>query len=80
MRGVSRNYFLLMVTVAWRRAVYGGRWWVWPTSVGVTPRRGEVIRDFMRAYVTRRERRAFEAEAGLQSRLLAAASRNPDSA
>jgi hypothetical protein len=40
----------------------------------------QVIRDFMRAYVTRRERGAFEAEAGRQSRLLAAASRNPDSA
>ncbi len=40
----------------------------------------QVIRDFMRAYVKRRERRAFEAEARRQSRLLAAAARDPNSA
>jgi hypothetical protein len=37
----------------------------------------QVIRDFMRAYVERRERRAFETEARRQSRLLAAAARDP---
>ena len=40
----------------------------------------QVIRDFMRAYVKRRERRAFEAEAHRQSRLLAASARDPSSA
>lgn len=40
----------------------------------------QVIRDFMRAYVKRRERRAFEAEARQQSRLLAAAARDANSA
>lgn len=40
----------------------------------------QVIRDFMRAYVKRRERRALEAEARQQSRLLAAAARDPNSA
>ena len=39
-----------------------------------------VIRDFMRAYVKRRERRAFEAEVRQQSRLLAAAARDANSA
>lgn len=40
----------------------------------------QVIRDFMRAYVKRRERRALEAEARQQSRLLAAAARDANSA
>lgn len=40
----------------------------------------QVIRDFMRAYVKRREWRALEAEARQQSRLLAAAARDANSA
>jgi hypothetical protein len=40
----------------------------------------QVIRDFMRAYVKRRDRRLFEAEARRQSGLLAAAARDPNSA
>jgi hypothetical protein len=39
----------------------------------------QVLRDFMRAYVKRRERRAFEAEARRQSRQLAAEARDPTS-
>jgi hypothetical protein len=39
----------------------------------------QVIRDFMRAYVKRREHRAFEAEARRQSRLLASAACDPGS-
>ncbi len=39
----------------------------------------QVIRDFMRAYVKRRERCVFEAEPRRQSRLLAAAARDPSS-
>lgn len=40
----------------------------------------QVVRDFMRAYVKQRERRAFEAEARRQSQRLAEAARDPDSA
>ena len=40
----------------------------------------QVVRDFMRAYVKQRERRAFEVEARRQSKLLAEAARNPTSA
>ena len=39
----------------------------------------QVIRDFMRAYVKRRELHTFGAEARRQSRLLAEAARDPDS-
>lgn len=39
----------------------------------------QVIRDFMRAYVERRTRRAFEAEARRQSKRLAAAADEPGS-
>lgn len=37
----------------------------------------QVVRDFMRAYVKQRERRAFETEARRQSLLIAAAARDP---
>jgi hypothetical protein len=40
----------------------------------------QVPRDFMRAYVRQRERRALEAEARRQSRLLTQAARDPNSA
>ena len=40
---------------------------------------GQVLRDFMRAYVRRKEQQAFEAEAGRQSRLVAAAALDPNS-
>ena len=39
----------------------------------------QVVRDFMRAYVKQRERRAFEAEARRQSLLIAEAARDPNS-
>ena len=39
----------------------------------------QVLRDFMRAYVRQRERRAFEAEARRQSHLVAEAARDPNS-
>ncbi|HXT07957.1 MAG TPA: hypothetical protein VN715_13585 [Roseiarcus sp.] len=39
----------------------------------------QVVRDFMRAYVKQRQRRAFEAEAERQSRLIAKAARDPNS-
>ena len=39
----------------------------------------QVVRDFMRAYVKQRERRAFEAEARRQSLLVAQAARNSTS-
>ncbi len=39
----------------------------------------QVVRDFMRAYVKQRERRAFESEARRQSLLLAEAARDPNS-
>ena len=39
----------------------------------------QVLRDFMRAYVKRRERRIFEAEAQQQSLLIAEAARDPNS-
>ena len=39
----------------------------------------QVVRDFMRAYVKQRERRAFEAEARRQSQLLAEEARDPTS-
>lgn len=39
----------------------------------------QVLRDFMRAYVERRNRRAFEAEARRQSREAAARARDPQS-
>ncbi|WP_226019365.1 antitoxin MazE-like protein [Novosphingobium sp. FKTRR1] len=39
----------------------------------------QVVRDFMRAYVKQRERRAFEAEARRQSLILAEAARDPNS-
>jgi len=39
----------------------------------------QVVRDFMRAYVKQRERRAFEAEAKRQSLLIAQAARDPES-
>jgi predicted transcriptional regulator len=39
----------------------------------------QVIRDFMRAYIKRRERLAFETEARRQSKPLAAAGRDPSS-
>jgi hypothetical protein len=39
----------------------------------------QVVRDFMRAYVKHRERRAFEAEARRQSLLVAAAASDPAS-
>ncbi len=39
----------------------------------------QVVRDFMRAYVRQRERRAFEAEARRQSLLIAGAARDPNS-
>jgi hypothetical protein len=39
----------------------------------------QVVRDFMRAYVRQRERRAFEAEARRQSRAAAAHARDPKS-
>jgi len=38
-----------------------------------------VLRDFMRAYVARRSRRAFAAEAQRQSRAIAARARDPES-
>jgi len=38
-----------------------------------------VLRDFMRAYVARRERSAFAAEARRQSRAVAARARDPES-
>ncbi len=40
----------------------------------------QVIRDFMRAYVARRERRLFELEARRQSLAVAARARDPKSA
>lgn len=39
----------------------------------------QVLRDFMRAYVERRNRKAFEAEARRQSREAAARARDPQS-
>jgi len=39
----------------------------------------QVLRDFMRAYVERRERRAFEAEARRQSEAIAGRARDPGS-
>ena len=39
----------------------------------------QVVREFMRAYVQQRERRAFEAEARRQSLLLAELARDPNS-
>ena len=39
----------------------------------------QVLRDFMRAYVERRSRKAFEAEARRQSMAAAARARDPDS-
>ncbi|HET8997237.1 MAG TPA: hypothetical protein VFN42_11270 [Acetobacteraceae bacterium] len=39
----------------------------------------QVVRSFMRAYVRRRERLAFEAEARRQSRLIAERARDPQS-
>ena len=39
----------------------------------------QVLRDFMRAYVARRERRAFEAEARRQSHSIAERARDPSS-
>lgn len=39
----------------------------------------QVVRDFMRAYVQRRDRRAFEAEAHRQSLLIAERARDPNS-
>ena len=39
----------------------------------------QVLRDFMRAYVERRKRREFEAEARRQSQLIAAAAADPAS-
>jgi antitoxin component of MazEF toxin-antitoxin module len=39
----------------------------------------QVVRDFMRAYVKVRERRAFEVEARRQSLLIAEAARDPNS-
>lgn len=39
----------------------------------------QVLRDFMRFYVRRRERRAFEAEARRQSLAIAEGARDPDS-
>jgi hypothetical protein len=39
----------------------------------------QVVRDFMRAYVKQRERRAFETEAARQSLLIAQAARDPKS-
>ncbi|MDN5927051.1 MAG: hypothetical protein L0I29_08260 [Hyphomicrobiales bacterium] len=39
----------------------------------------QVLRDFMRAYVERRNRRAFEAEARRQSREASARARDPQS-
>jgi hypothetical protein len=39
----------------------------------------QVVRDFMRAYVKQRERRAFEAEARRQSLIIAEAARDPNS-
>lgn len=39
----------------------------------------QVLRDFMRAYVQRRERRLFETEARRQSKLLAEAAHDPSS-
>ena len=39
----------------------------------------QVVRDFMRAYVRQAERRALEAEAARQSRLLAQAASDPQS-
>lgn len=38
-----------------------------------------VLREFMQAYVKRREQRVFEAEAQRQSRLIAAQARDPGS-
>jgi hypothetical protein len=39
----------------------------------------QILRDFMRAYVKQRERRAFEAEARRQSLLIAERARDPNS-
>src|SRR5271154_6430229 len=39
----------------------------------------QVLRDFMRAYVRQRERRAFEAEARRQSQAVAERARDPNS-
>ena len=39
----------------------------------------QVLRDFMRAYVKQRERRAFEAEARRQSLVIAERARDPNS-
>lgn len=39
----------------------------------------QVLRDFMRAYVDRQQRRAFEAEARRQSLVVAARAGDPDS-
>ena len=39
----------------------------------------QLLRDFMRAYVRRHERRDFAAEAQRQSRLIAASSQDPSS-
>jgi len=39
----------------------------------------QVIRDFMRAYIRRRQQRTFAVEARRQSRLLAEAARDPGS-
>lgn len=39
---------------------------------------GQVLREFMRAYVERRRERAFAAEARRQSRVLAAAASDPN--
>lgn len=39
----------------------------------------QVLRDFMRAYVRQRQRRAFEAEARQQSLLIAEQARDPSS-
>ncbi|MDP4027149.1 hypothetical protein Q8W71_31720 [Methylobacterium sp. NEAU 140] len=39
----------------------------------------QVLREFMRAYVDRRQRRVFEAEAERQSRAIAARAQDPES-
>lgn len=40
---------------------------------------GQVLRDFMRGYVARRQERAFSAEARRQSRLVSEQAADPDS-
>ena len=50
-----------------------------PPSPAAPEAEAQVLRDFMRAYIRQRERRAFEAKAGRQSTVIAQAALDPSS-